>query len=581
MIRKYLWMLMLPVCLFFACNKEMSQEGDPTTPTLPVIKSPVSDKQVSSSLQGIILDENNKPLPGAQVKYGNATVTTDATGSFLFNKVNATEVAAVLNVQKNGYFNGVRTFRIAEAVKLQYVQIQLLPKKVAGTFQAANGGTITATNAQFTFAAQQVLGADNKPYSGKVSLLYAPINPERADFADIMPGDLRGINSSNTIVGLQSFGMMALELQSETGEKLHLDTTKSVSFKMTIPASLQSSAPSTIPLWYFEEASGLWREEGRATKTGDSYTGTVKHFSFWNCDAQFPIVNFRVTLQDAAGTPLANAQISIKRSNGSSAFGYTNEDGVVSGDIPKGEILSVQLLTQCNSAINVRDIGPFSDSTNLGIIKVAIPPINYIHFSGAVSTCDSKPVKNGEVIISVDHVAYRTRVNDGKYAIAMLRCQTDQVFATINATDEDANKMSTVNIPVTVNSYVKDLVACDVIQPDFINMLLNGQPLNITATDTIGLYNSGQSYSLRGRTNSGTSLSIDMPNIKVGSYSDANFYFSAANQWYSPTKATYTITQTGSIGDYLIGSFDAKVSKDSASTNPTALTGTFRVRIKQ
>jgi hypothetical protein len=560
----------------------MAHVDNPTPPTVPVTKSPISDKQVSSSIQGIILDENNKPLAGAQVKYGDVTVTTDATGSILFNKINATEVAAVLTVQKSGYFNGVRTFRIAEANKLQYVQIQLLPKKAAGTFEAGSGGTITAVNAQFTFAAQQVLGADNKPYSGKVSLFYAPINPERADFADIMPGDLRGINSSNSIVGLQSFGMMALELQSATGEKLHLDTTKTVLFKMTIPAGLQGSAPATIPLWYFEEASGVWREEGSATKTGDSYTGTVKHFSFWNCDAQFPVANIRATLQDANGTPLTNMQVNIKRTNGSSTYGYTNENGVVSGDVPKGETLSLQVFTKCNTVISIRDIGPFSDSTNLGTIKIPISPADYIHFSGTVNTCDGKPVKNGDVAVRVDNVSYRTRITDGKYAIGMIRCQHDQVIAIITAVDEDANKISSVNIPVTIDSYVQDLVACDAIQPDFINMLFNGQPLNINATDSISLYNYGQSYTLSGMTTKGYNVSINMPNINVGTYPIGYLTFYNGNQYYPAARGTYTITQSESVGGYFAGSFNANLLADSTGPNPaTPLIGTFRVRIKQ
>lgn len=164
----------------------------------------------------------------------------------------------------------------------------------------------------------------------------------------------------------------------------------------------------------------------------------------------------------------------------------------------------------------------------------------------------------------------------------MIRCQRDQVIAIITAVDEDANKISTVNIPVTIDSYVQDLVACDAIQPDFINMLFNGQPLNINATDDISLYNSGQSYTLSGRTSKGYNMSIKMPNINVGSYTISYFNFFAANEWYPSVKGTYTITQSESIGGYLAGSFNAKVSKDSTATNPTIpLIGTFRVRIKQ
>lgn len=270
-----------------ACNKSSNNLNLPDPNVPKPVPSPISDKQVRSSVHGIVVDENNKPIPGATVRFGMTGMVTDIRETFLFTDERVNEEAAVVTVKKTGYFNGIRTFRITAPDKLQFVKIQLLPKKALGVFDAANGGTVTVSNAQFTFVAQQVLGADGKPYSGKVSLMYAPINPERADFAEIMPGDLRAINKNNAVMGLQSFGMMALELQSEGGEKLYLDTSKSVAFKMTIPASLQSLAPSNVPLWHFEDSSRVWREDGSATKTGDSYTGTLKYFSTWDACSPF------------------------------------------------------------------------------------------------------------------------------------------------------------------------------------------------------------------------------------------------------------------------------------------------------
>lgn len=451
---------MLTVCIFMACNKSTTNINFPDPNVTNPEKSPISDKQVSSAVQGIILDETNKPVTGATVKCGTATATTDASGSFLFPKVTVNEVAAVVTAEKTGYFNGVRTFRIAAPDKLQYVQIQLLPKKVLGVFDAATGGTITVSNAQFTFVAQQVLGADNKPYSGKVSLMYAPINPEKADFTDIMPGDLRAITKSNVLMGLQSFGMMALELQSEAGAKLHLDTSKSVSFKMTIPASLQSLAPATVPLWHFEDSSRVWRETGSATKTGDSYTGTIKYLSTWSPAAPFSTVNFRVVLQDADGTPLSNVSLHIKGNSGRYSAGHTNENGVFSGHIVKGETLTLKVAGRCNVAVDSRIIGPFADSTSLGMLRLNIPAAQYIHFSGAVTSCTNTPVKNGAVYINIDGVDYRYQVTDGKYAIGIIRCNADNTTANIKAIDADANKTSVINMPVSTNTYVKDLVAC-------------------------------------------------------------------------------------------------------------------------
>lgn len=51
-----------------------------------------------------------------------------------------------------------------------------------------------------------------------------------------------------------------------------------------IPETMRDNPPPTIPLWYFDDESGLWVEEGIATLQGDVYVGEVGHFSWHNLD---------------------------------------------------------------------------------------------------------------------------------------------------------------------------------------------------------------------------------------------------------------------------------------------------------
>jgi hypothetical protein len=50
----------------------------------------------------------------------------------------------------------------------------------------------------------------------------AYLDPENKNIIRQMPGDLLGINAANNMVGLERWGMMAVELESPTGEKLKL-----------------------------------------------------------------------------------------------------------------------------------------------------------------------------------------------------------------------------------------------------------------------------------------------------------------------------------------------------------------------
>lgn len=116
-----------------------------------------------------------------------------------------------------------------------------------------------------------------------------------------MPGDLRGISTDGSLKTLTTYGMAAVELTGALGELLQIAPGQKASLTMPIPVAILSNAPATIPLWSFDEAKGLWKEEGQAIKTGSNYVGDVSHFSFWNCDVPNNYVQFNCTVKNSDG----------------------------------------------------------------------------------------------------------------------------------------------------------------------------------------------------------------------------------------------------------------------------------------
>ena len=88
-----------------------------------------------------------------------------------------------------------------------------------------------------------------------------------------MPGALIGIRTNNQKEILRTFGMAAIEIEDELGNKLQLRIGKEATLTFVIPTNIQSSAPNLIPLWYFDTEIGIWREEGQATKVNNTYVG--------------------------------------------------------------------------------------------------------------------------------------------------------------------------------------------------------------------------------------------------------------------------------------------------------------------
>src|SRR4030095_3677706 len=84
---------------FFSCQKETNTQssGPPTGTGI-------------GSVAGVITDLNNNPLSNATVTGGTDTTITDANGKFTLTKVQFTADTVVVNVTKDGFFQGSTNF---------------------------------------------------------------------------------------------------------------------------------------------------------------------------------------------------------------------------------------------------------------------------------------------------------------------------------------------------------------------------------------------------------------------------------------------------------------------------------------
>jgi len=353
-------MCLFSVGLIISCRPDR-EEVNPTLVT-----------QVTATVQGQVLFAGS-PLGGAAVStVGGASVQTDANGNFTLQDVQINPNAGYVKVEKQGFFVGSRTFLATNGI-IPRLSIELIPKEITGSFEAASGGTITASGCSVALPASAVVRENGSAYTGKVSVASYYLDPTGPRINAIMPGDLRGITTEGRERGLKSFSMMAVELIGENGEKLQIATGKSATLTFPIPARLQQEAPATIPLWYFDEATGLWREQGMATKQGTTYVGTVSHFSFWSSNASFELVSFQAVLKDAAGQPLPHTEVTFnfREVNGilSRITGRTDAVGRISSRLPANMPLEMSLIASlCSQSVFTKAIGPFTGATDLGVI---------------------------------------------------------------------------------------------------------------------------------------------------------------------------------------------------------------------
>ncbi|WP_207495171.1 carboxypeptidase-like regulatory domain-containing protein [Aridibaculum aurantiacum] len=574
--------LLIAATSFFACQKEFSADIDPTTP------EPSFTPNITTTIRGRVVDELDKPVVGAMIRTGSTNVVTNVNGEFALNDVRVFDRAAFVQATKQGYFTGSRTI-VAKQGAVHYVEMKLLPKQSAGTISMATGGSVSLTNGTTVTlpASSVVVASTNAPYTGDVNVSLAWIDPTSANLEREMPGDLRGINASNNEVGLESYGMVAVELRGSAGQKLQIAQGKKATLKFFLPSSIVATAPAEIALWSFTESTGLWKQEGTATKSGNFYNAEVSHFSFWNCDAPFPLVNFTASIKDQAGKPLVHTKVKIKRTTTNSySYSFTDTAGVVTGLVPANEALVLELINNCQSVLHTQNIGPFSSPANISVTTTGTN-MQAATITGTATNCSGAPIVSGLADLITGQRTYRTNIINGAFSFNISVCNANQT-ATLVVIDTAANQQAqqTITLSAGLNN-TGNTTACGTTINEFINLTVNGTQHNfLPPADSLMMYYNPQNNSTniggfsmsQGQTKSITILfngnTTGNTNVTFLSISSP----SGSGRLDQNTTIPATITEYGNVGGYVAGSFSGNIT-DSSITRSVQVS--FRVRRNQ
>lgn len=585
MISKNLNLLIFTLSLFlFSCQREIENDLPPKVPA--VVINPVP---VNGSLSGKVIDENNAAVTGATVRAGSHMTTTDNRGLFSFTNIQMDKIASMVTVEKSGYFKGIRTFS-ASANSINFVKLKLIPKTFLGNIDAATGGTLTLPdNSRITLnASSVVVKATSQAYSGNIKVFAASIDPTSADIAEIVPGSFQANDANNNRVLLVSFGMLAVELEGSSGEQLQIASGKTAKLRFTIPSSLRSAATATIPLWSVDENSGLWKQEGNATKTSDYYEGDVRHFSFWNCDINIPTVYLELTVVTSEG-PLPSTRVKITRvnSNGSSS-GYTSSTGHVGGLVPKNEPLLLEIMNTCNQVVHTQNIPALNSNTNLGTITVS-PAIQYsVQISGSAVNCSNQPVTNGQALIYFEGHLYTREITNGTFSTTISRCSNNSANVEVIAVDKTASQQSITWSSTATTGAINTgvLNACGISTDSYINYTLDGIVFSINTGNagdsirTTGSAGTNQNFTSIYAFKSG------QPNVKIiwgtaggaiGTFPLQEFLVNQYNSITLVTPFNVSFTSYGVPGQFIEGNFTGQF-RETANNNLHSISASFRVR---
>ncbi len=553
---------------------------------------------VSRNFLGNVIDTNKNPIEGVTITIGSETATTDSNGVFIINDANVKERFGFIKAEKTGYIHGSRA--VVPSNGTNKVTIMLLEATVVGTVNSGSAQTVSMGNGSSVSFDGNFVKEDGSEYSGSVDVIMHHLDPADEDMPMQMPGMLYAENEDGAERMLQTLGMLAVELRGTGGEDLNLPEGSTSEIKIPLDPSLMGIAPTTIPLWYFNEVNGYWKEEGQATLQGNMYVGTVAHFSFWNCDIPAEAITLCITATDDETNTLGNLSISITSAAFGTTYGYTNEIGEVCGYVPSDEtlVLNVYSYDFCdNTPLYTESIGSFTMDSDISIIVPDNADIIAETVIGNFNTCDDNAVTDGYVQLTYGGQTFTDAVSDGTFEINLLRCIDENTFQ-IKGSDY-VNLQTTDSISYTFTTPLTNIgtiSACNSID-EFIQYTIDDvETVFIFEDISANFYLAGQgqttngpSIDIFGNGNNDTNTCFYMYGVLndpdyLGTYdnydfndvNDTGFFIgeclSVSND---NNNITYNLSDIGEVGEYIDINFTGNY--EDSNGDPHTITGIVHV----
>ncbi|NQY06142.1 MAG: hypothetical protein HRT68_08170 [Flavobacteriaceae bacterium] len=459
---KKLTILFCLTLLFISCQKDDDYISN--QPDTSVIDDQFAQdnfgQQITANFFGRVVDINGNPIDNVQITLENSITTTDHNGIFILNDAIAYENFAFIKAQKEGYISGSRTL-VPNANQNNTIQITLLQKNIIDSVTSGSTSEVLhSSGAKVSFGGEFIDSSGN-PYNGQVDVSLHYIEPNQENTFSQMPGMLFGQREDGSASSMETYGMLAVNLFSPAGETLNIAENSPAEIKTPV-SNTTPNAPQNIPLWYFDENTGYWKEQGIAEKFGTFYIATVTHFTWWNCDEPFDSVTLCFTLEGNSGNDnftMSNSFFEIVRiSTGQIIYsGYTNEVGQECGLIPTDEEIEIRVYdTFCtDQVVHTQTIGPFSSDSS---ITIQLPDLTSIvsttNIIGTALNCNGEPVTNGYCIVQKDDVYEYVSISDGTINFTYTYCLPEDHNIVI--IDSNTNQAAD-SITLTITNAITDL----------------------------------------------------------------------------------------------------------------------------
>lgn len=311
-----------------------------------------------------VLDDEGFAVPNALLETAaGETATTDSQGRAELEAMPGN--TAIIRATGTGYATQVKRAALPDDQTSADIVMALKRLEAPITLTGVeNGGSVTGVDGTFLgVPAGAIVDEQGNPVTGDIEVFLSPVDvsDERAFLS--FPGEFEGLGEDGEQTLIATLGVADFTF-SQDGSPVFLAEGQTADIR--IPAYITNglngsplAAGETIPLWFLDEETGLWQEEGAGTLVSDanspsgfSLEAEVTHFSWWNIDLKVPGTLAELTISCFTPQTPCNPQfssdltVSFKQAETETpgferrAF-IRSVSGVISGLIPANMLLDI------------------------------------------------------------------------------------------------------------------------------------------------------------------------------------------------------------------------------------------------
>lgn len=307
--------------------ENVSEQEEPSFMVAGVVKNFYTGEIIVGAEIKFVAEENGIPVT-------SASVISDENGNF---ELVGDDVLDRFTVSGQGAGYGEYSIVIENSDLLNEVdagELLLQPVHVSQAINPEIGGDVVVEGlAVITLPANGVVDDFGEAPVGQITVNITIIDPSIDP--DLMPGNYQVINPETGELGyIESYGAISVVLSDGQGNELQLDGISEATIRIPVAAEANiETAPAIIPLYYFDEVTGYWVEEGSAIleiqENGMyAYVGKVSHFTVWNADITYQTVSLGGCVENQFGEKISGVRVnSSGRDYIGSSYGVSDENG--------------------------------------------------------------------------------------------------------------------------------------------------------------------------------------------------------------------------------------------------------------